>query len=142
MISAFSGIKVVSSQVPFAFDETFNSTGVSRAGFGDCLIVVHIGVGLTLAAGVYYTLTFEESVDDSNYTTIADADIEGGLSATRLINATTEDEQVIVRGYKGSKPYVRVTGTLTGTDTTDTTMGVIVILFNPDKIPITPVTET
>lgn len=143
MISAFHGIKIVKGLDPIAKAATWNSTGVDRYGFGDCLMVVHVGVGATpLAAGVYYTLTFEESDSlSSGYSTIAAADLQGGLTGTKVVNSNTKDEQVIVRGYCGQKRYVRVTGTLTGTDTSSTTLSVLYVLANPNKIPITPVTE-
>lgn len=142
MINAFEGIKIVKMFDPFAADETSEGTGVCVEGFQNCLIVVYLGIGLTLAAGVYYTISFEECDDNATWTHIADADICGGLAHSRVVNATTEDEQLIVRGYKGNKKYVRAVATLTGTDTTDTTMAMFVVLANPLHIPITPETET
>jgi hypothetical protein len=145
MISAYHGIKIVSLLDPVATDATADATpaaGVDVTGFRDCLMCIYLGVGATLAAGVYYTFTFEECDDDATWTTIVAADMEDGLSGTRVVNATTEDEQLIVRGYKGTKRYVRILGTLSGTDTSDTTMAFFVVLANPLHIPITIETET
>jgi len=142
MISAFNGLKIQSMLDPIAVSATTTGTGVDRSNYGDCLMVVHLGVGATLAAGVYYTFTFEESNTlGSAYTTIADANIEGGLSGTKLCNSTSEDEQFIVRGYKGNKAFVRIVATLSGTDSTKTTMGMFAVLANPLYVPITPATE-
>lgn len=144
MIGAYEDIKVVASLDPIAVNATWNSTGVEMTGFQDALICVYVGLGATpLSTGVKYTLTFEESDSvSSGYTTISSDDIESGLSGTRVLDSNAEDNQIIKRGYKGSKKYVRVTGTLSGTDTSSTTLAVFVVLHNPiDKIPVTQVTE-
>lgn len=141
-IGAFEGIKIVPMFDPFAADETSTGTGVNVEGFSSVLLCIYLGVGLTLAAGVNYTFTFEHCDDNSTWVhMVDDVDITGGLSHTRLVDATTEDEQVIVRGYKGNKKYVRIVGTLAGTDTTDTTFCFFAVLANPLRIPVTPVTE-
>lgn len=143
MINAYESIKVVSSLNPLSKNSTWNSTGVSVEGYNDCLICVHVGVGSSLASNVYYTLTFEESTTSisGGFSTIAAGDMEGGLSGTYVLNATTKDEQIIVRGYKGSGQWVRVTATLSGSDSGTTVFGVFVVLANPIHVPITPVTE-
>lgn len=102
MNSAYNGLRVVKSMDPVACNATWHSTGVDVYGFGDCLIVCHVGIGATpLTGSVYYTLTFEESDTlASSYTMIADGDIEGDFTSggTKIINSNTKDEQLIKIG--------------------------------------------
>ena len=142
-ISTFQSIKVIQTLEPAAKNATWSSTGVDRYGYGDCVMLVNLGADASLSGSVYYTIVFEDS--DTSVSTgfgaIAAADMEGGLSSTYVLNATTKDQQVLVRGYKGSKRWVRVTATLTGSDSGTCPTSCTVILGNPTIIPTTPVTE-
>lgn len=143
-ISTFQSIKVVGTLDPVAKNATYSSTGVDRYGYSDVVMALYAGTCSSLSAGsVYYTITFEDSDTSvsTGFGTIADADMVGGLSATYVLNATTKDNQIILRGYKGTKRWVRLTATLTGSDSGTSPVCAFVILGNPTIIPTTPVTE-
>lgn len=75
-----------------------------------------------------------------DFTTIADADL-GGLYGSHTIDAAAEDPTNLVREYRGTKRYVRIVWTATGTHTNGTPIAGFVILGRPDYIPVTQPTE-
>lgn len=137
MISTYSQVKVVPIVVPILANNTSEGTGVGvdRLGYGDVLLVAQQGIsGDTLSGSVYWTLTFEESDNNSAWTLIATADLEGG-TGTHTIDAAAEDPTQIVRNYRGTKRYVRILWTATGTHTNGTPIAGVAILGNPNQIP-------
>jgi hypothetical protein len=142
-IGTFENVVVVGTLDPVAKNATWSSTGIDRYGYSDVVMCVYFGTGSSLSGSVYYTLAFEDSDTSvsTGFGTIAAADIEGGLTPTYVCNSTSKDNQIIVRGYKGTKRWVRVTATLTGSDSGTTLTSCFVILGNPTIIPTTPVTE-
>lgn len=97
-----SRIKLMQSISARALTATANGTGVDTNGYGSVVAVLDMGTfaGTTPTA----TVRLEESADDSTYTAVAAADLQGG--ALPAID-TTEDDQIVERGYIGSKQYVR-----------------------------------
>jgi len=94
------------------------SSAVDRKGSESLVIAFNIGAsGDTLAAGLYWTPSLVESDNNSDYTDVAAADIDGTLT---VINADTVTSVVV--GYKGSKRYVKAKLVDTGT----TTNGILV----------------
>jgi hypothetical protein len=98
--------------------DTASGTGtyVDLAGYGAALMIADVGKQLdTLSGSNYGTLTFEESAaSGSGFSAIAAADLLGGDNSV-VIDAAAEDELVIYRTYIGSKRYVRMVMTITGT---------------------------
>lgn len=82
---------------------TVNGTGVDLRGYESALVVIDLGT----FAGTTPTATFQvqESDDNTTFTAVAAADLHGGALAGI---DTTNDEQLHVRGYIGTKRYVRV----------------------------------
>jgi hypothetical protein len=144
VISSYAGLKIAKG-FNLECDSTADATAVAidRKGYQDCLICCYLGTGLTeLSGSVYWTVTFEEcdTTTAGSFTHIADADLEGGAH-TVVINDPTEDNQILVRNYIGSKRYVRVVGTLTGTNTNGTPIAVFAVLGRPLNVPVTQDTE-
>lgn len=143
MKSLLSNLKIVSTLVPINANNTSEGTGVGVdcRGYEKVLMVAEQGIsGDTLSGSVYWVLTFEESDDDSTYTQIPDADLNGG-TGEHTINAGAEDPTLIVREYVGGHRYVRILWTQTGTHTNGTPISGFVALGNPLKAPVTQVTE-
>ena len=143
MISTIIGNKVAVTMAPILANDTTEGTGVGvdRYGYGDVLMIAQQGIsGDTLAANLKWTLTFEESDNNTDFTTIADADLEGGYGSW-TIDAAAEDPTTIIRLYRGTKRYVRIVWTVTGTHTNGTPIAGIVVLGRPNKIPVTQPTE-
>lgn len=58
-----------------------------------------------------HTFSVEESDDDSTFTAVAAADLQG---TAPVVNDATDDNQVYVVGYIGNKRYIRAVCTVTG----------------------------
>jgi hypothetical protein len=136
--------KVCTSLAPILAHVTADATGtgIPVGGYEEVLMVWQQGVCLdTLSGALYWSLTFEESDTlATGYTTIATADLEGGVG-THLIDAAAEDPTIISRRYKGSKAYVRMLGTKTGTHTNGTPLAALVICGKAIHTPVTQETE-
>lgn len=135
--------KIVSTIVPILANNTSEGTGVGVdcRGAGKVLMVHQQGISAdTLGGSLYWTLTFEDSDDNSTFTLIDSAYLIGG-TGTHTIDAAAEDPTLVVREYTGGKRYVRILATATGTHTNGTPMAAFVVLGNPLKAPVTQVTE-
>lgn len=144
MVTLQAGAKAVVSLDPILGNTTAEGTGVGvdRYGFGDALMIALCGIsGDTLSGSIYWTIAFQESdVFGSGYANIAAGELTGGVN-DHVINAAAEDPTIVVRGYIGSKRYLRILFTQTGTHTNGTPIAGVILLGNPNITPITPVTE-
>lgn len=143
MISTITGHKVGITMVPIvANDDTEGAgIGIDRGGYQDALMIAQQGIsGDTLSGSVYWTIKFQECDDNATWTNIADADLEGGANLW-IINAAAEDPTTIIRGYRGTKKYIRIFWDSTGTHTNGTPIAGIIILGRPLYMPVTQPTE-
>lgn len=144
MLSTIAANKVVQNLVPILANNTGEGTpaaGADRQGFKDCLMIAQQGIsGDTLSGSLYWTISFQESDDDSAWSNIAAADLEGG-SNDHVIDAAAEDPTTIIRGYRGTKRYVRILWTATGTHTNGTPIAGVVLLGRPWRAPVTQPSE-
>lgn len=86
----------------------------------------------TLSGSNKIELELEESDDNSTFTDVADADVEGAVSATNtgtfaVIDAPAEDSTVFTGIYRGNARYVRAVLNFSGTHTTGTPIGVVAV---------------
>jgi len=98
------------------------------AGLG---FIVNVGEsGDTLSGSVSWTITLQESSDNSSFSAAADADVELWLNGTRqssnsvVIDAAAEDDAVIHVLYKGHEEYAAINIAKTGTHTNGTPFSV------------------
>jgi len=143
MISTLAGVKVVQTLVPINGNTTAEGTGVAvdRQGFGDALMVAECGIsGDTLAVGLKWTIAFQEcdTTTAGEFTDIAAADMEGEAN-DHVIDAAAEDPTTVLRVYHGAKRYLRIVFEQTGTHTNGTPISAVIVLGNPNKIPVTQV---
>ena len=114
-----------------------NGTGVDLQGYEGATILVDVGAeGDTLSSSVHFEVSLEESADDSTYTDVAQAGIIDGTIASggiflKLDGTTGGDPGTaggIFRvGYVGGKRYIRVVLAKTGTHSTGTPIGAMVV---------------
>jgi len=140
----YAAQKVATCLTPFNAKLTAEATGtgVAVGGYADVTMVWLQGVSLdTLSGTTYWVITFEESDTlGSGYTTIAAAGIDSA-TATITVDAGAEDPTLIVRRYRGTKAYVRMIGTKTGTHTNGTPLAALVLLGGAIHAPIDKETE-
>jgi hypothetical protein len=119
-----NNLSITSLLDPVAKTTTFNSASVDMQDFRSLVFLLHVGV---LTDGTF-TPKLEESDDDSTFTDVAAADVEGTLAA-----AADGVSQYV--GYKGVKRYARLTVTVTGSPSTGCVLGVAGIAGDGKTLP-------
>ena len=114
-----------------------NGTGVDLQGYESATVLVDVGAeGDTLSSSVHFEVSLEESDDNSTFTDVAQASIIDGTIASggiflKLDGTTGGDPDTtggIFRvGYVGNKRYIRVVIAKTGTHSTGTPIGAMVV---------------
>jgi len=118
---------------------TFTGVAVDRQGYGEAMIIVDVGISLTALSGTnYWTITFEhcDVTTAGSFTHCDDADLIGGVH-TVVLDDPAEDDQLVIRTYKGTKRYVRAVGTIAGALGSGTPVSITVLLGNPNNMPVT-----
>lgn len=103
------------------------SNSVGRQKFNSALVIVQTG---TITDGTH-TVEVQESDDNSTFTAVADADLQG----TEPAIAAANDNVIYEIGYRGMKRYLRVAVVTTGA-TTGGTFGAVVVLGIPRRLPV------
>ena len=101
-------IDVLASIKPAVYTASQNGTGVDLRGFDGAVCVFESGTGDNTDTDETYSPKVQESDDNSTYTDVVAADLEGTL-------ALMVDDQIQRVGYKGNKRYIRNVMTLSGT---------------------------
>ena len=132
---------VALSYKPTVTTAAANGTGVDLQGYKSATLVAYIGAeGDTLSSSVYFEISLEHSDDNSDWSDCAQADITNGTIAAGGIwlkvdgtgtagtsgnpDSTGTFTQV---GYIGGKRYVRGVIAKTGTHSTGTPIGLLVV---------------
>ena len=121
--------------VPVLTAPTIDANGISvdMLGYDRCTFLAALGdSGDTLSGSVYVELEVEESDDDSSFSDVADADLQGYVAGNNdgcfaVVNAPAEDQAVFTATYKGSKRYVRPVLNVTGTHTNGIPISIIAV---------------
>lgn len=131
MRDAYSNITVRETLSIAVRTASANGAGVDRylngGGFQDALVIVHTG---TITDGTH-AIDVQESDDNTTFTSVAASELQG----TEPSIGATDDNKMYVVGYKGTKRYVRVAVTASGT-TSGGTYGASVVLANPRNAPV------
>lgn len=122
----YDSIAAVVSLNPAARTATANGTGVDLAGWETSVCLVSVGAWTDGT----HTPKLQESADNSTFTDVAAADLEGSFTA---IAGTGQQNAIQVVGYKGSKRYVRVVSTVTGA-TTGAVYGAAIVKGRPRHV--------
>lgn len=114
-----------------------NGTGVDRdVSFTTGGSVHYKSMSVVIETGVVndgtHAVIIEESDDNSAFTTVAAADLQGGSPAV----TTADDNKVFEHGYLGNKRYLRVSWTQTGGTTLTTFRSANILLGDPAKLPV------
>lgn len=124
---------------PVALGATGTSNGkiIDRKGYGG--VEFYVTYGAISTTGSVVTALVQEGDVTGSLTSVADLDLNGtealvGLAAGARVSGT--GQQVVKRiGYIGSKRYVRLSLTNSGT-TSAGLMGAVAVMYNPALMPI------
>lgn len=116
------------------------SSAINLAGFESAAIEISVGVGgITFddTNKVEYKVTHSD--DDSTYTAVAQADMQGTTVGSggivKTLNAAHAAGAVYTYGYVGGKKYLKVQADFSGTHGTATPMAVNIIKGHPANAP-------
>ena len=128
---------VALSYKPTVTTAAANGTGVDLQGYKSATLVAFIGAeGDTLSGSVYFEISLEHSDDNSTFTDVTQSDITNGTIASggiwlKLDGTTGGDPDttglVTQVGYMGGKREMRGVIAKTGTHSTGTPIGLMVV---------------
>lgn len=124
-------IAVAESLSPAARTATEDGTGVDLSNFQG--VVVAIALGTFAGTSPSATLQIQDSADDASYTEYVPSEVMGG--ALPIID-TTNDEQVIERGYQGPNQFVRVSLTAISGVGATLPCSAVIVRGHPSIMPI------
>jgi len=104
-----NSISVAQTLAPGTRTANENGAGVDLQGYESAVVVVETG---TITDGTH-TIEIQESDDNSTFTAVADADLQG----SEPVIGAADDNKVYEIGYLGNKRYIRVSVTVAGTTT-------------------------
>lgn len=124
---ALANVSPAATILPQAIAANVSGTGVEVRGFEEVEIQAIVGV----CTDGDYTLDIEESSDNSNWSNVAAADLDGSGPTIAAAN----DDQIFRIGYMGSARYIRV-NVVEGTNgTTGVVMSVVIERRRPHHAP-------
>jgi hypothetical protein len=107
MKDMFNSFNAALSLPPAARTASANGVGVDLQGFEGALVLIQTGI-ITDGTHVFEV---QESSDNATFTAVVDTDLLG----TEPTAGATDDDKVYRIGYIGTKRYIRVISTASGT---------------------------
>lgn len=105
--------------------------GADLLGYRGALIGIQTGVeGDLFNTSNYFTIKWQDSPDNSNWSAISDDDLIGGNN-TQVIDNNAETPAIHVRSYIGANRYVRAIVDVSGTMANGTPISGFVIKYVP-----------
>ena len=129
------------SVIPAVYDADNEGETIDTKGYGSVLFVANVGAaGITWTTTNKLTLLVQESADDSTWTAVAAADLDGGLSTGTLgefkvLDDATDASLAYHVGYLGNKRYCRAKILKGGTHSTGSPIGIVALKGNPKYAP-------
>jgi hypothetical protein len=123
----YNTIKSTQSMAPAARTATANGTGVDLKGYHSAVAIIEVGA----RTDGTHTFELQESDDNSTFTAVADADLQGTEPA---VAASGDQNKVYELGYLGKKRYLRVKVTVSGA-TSGAVYGATIVTGTPAKAP-------
>lgn len=124
---------VLATQVlsPVVATTTKTSSTIDMQGYNSVSIVFAVGLsGDTLSGSLYWTLSLQDSPDNSTWTAVAATNISAGVdggTATAVLNTTSSDRQVYSFGYIGGQRYIQAIATPTGSVSSGVPIGIVAL---------------
>lgn len=131
--SVYTNVTARQSIAPAVHSATVTGTAVDRNVGADmhrtAMVVVSTGV---ITDGTHTIEVQESDASASGFTAVAAADLQGAEPAV----VAADDSKVFFIGYTGSKRYLRVVSTVSGSPATGGAYGALVLLGEPRRGPV------
>jgi hypothetical protein len=139
MLDLYKNIKVTQLLAAATKTATTESSSIDRQGYDGLMLAAVVGLSAdTLNGSTYWTMSLTESDDNSTFTDVADTDVVTSTGTNDyVVDALAEDEKTYMFKYIGSKRYVKVNFTKTGTHTNGTPLAALAIQGLPNYGPVT-----
>lgn len=127
MTNLFQSVANKSLSIPATATATVTSDACDVSGYQGVILNVYYGDSAdTLASDLCWTAKLKECATESGtYTDVSDDDVLGAdTNSFGLVNAPTEDSAIYSLGYNGTKDYVKVEVTATGSHSSGTPIAV------------------
>ncbi len=136
-----SNISPAYSLTPVVRTADANGSGVDLQGFRSAVVLIQTGVGgITFDGTNKIEYVLQHSDDDSTYTAVAQADVQGvtvtGSGIVRSLVAAHAAASIVEVGYVGGKRYVRAVADFSGTHGTGTLTSATVIRGGASNLPV------
>jgi hypothetical protein len=106
-----------------------DGAGVDLLGYESAMAVIDVGAWTDGT----HAFELEESDNDSAFTAVADADLQG---TEPVVDGATDDDQLYRIGYLGSKRYLRVSVAVTGSPSTGAVYGAQIVRGHKQYRPV------
>ncbi|MCD6035234.1 MAG: hypothetical protein K0R63_975 [Rickettsiales bacterium] len=136
MKDLYHNLKITQLSKPAVATGNVTSDSIDMQGYQSLSVLFDVGQsGDTLSGSLKWTLTAEESDNDSDFTAVGASDLHNGVASV-VIDEAAEDETVVTFGYKGAKRYIRAVATKTGTHTNGTPIGIVAVQGHAGLAPV------
>lgn len=114
---------------------------VDLAGFNSCTILLAVGIGgITFTGSNKIEFVLTESDDNSNYSNVADDDVDGATVTSGIIKSLVAEHAaaaVYEFAYVGDARYLKLLADFSGTHGSGTPIAAVAILGDPVTRPAT-----
>ncbi len=136
MRDMYHNVLVTQHLSPVVSTTTKTSTTIDLQGYNSANVIFNLGLAAdTLSGTVYWTLKLQHSDDDSTYVDLATTDLNSP-ALTTVVDSSTKDRTCYSFGYQGAKRYLKAVATPTGTHSSGTPMGIIVLRSTASYMPV------
>ncbi len=130
MITNLAATSRVTATLPFAAISAATTTNGTGVAWGECRSAMAVIVAGTITDGTF-TFELQDSDNNSSYTAVADAFIDGTEPVLQAANSDT----VTVLGYKGTRKYLRV-AVVSAATTTGGVVGALIVASGAYRAPV------
>lgn len=124
----YNVISAVKSLVPAARTATASGSSADLKGYHSAYAIIEAGAWTDGT----HTFSLQESDDDSTFTDVADADLQG---TEPVVSSGAGASQIYELGYLGSKRYLRVRQAVTGSPATGMVSAASIVRGHPATAP-------
>jgi hypothetical protein len=112
---------------PVVSTATKTSSSIDLQGFNGLSVVFALGLSAdTLSTSLYWTLSLQESNDNSTWTAVTATECNAGVNSI-VVNGTTLDRQAYAIGYIGGSRYIQALATPTGSVSSGMPIGIVAL---------------